>query len=184
MKSINLTKNEVKSKNIVLIITSIITLLIGLSFFFTDFIPLIDSESLFYIVMLLYFGISFANYMLTKNMTGMHYLYISLVSMIAGFSGFKFIDNPTNIVIALTLCFWFITMIIIKLIRINILRNERNYSVFVNLFSLSMFILLGILTITNIYVEITNASMMLGFFFTVNGLLDLIENIGNIKFCK
>ena len=30
----NLTKNEVKNKNIILIITSILTLLLGVSFFF------------------------------------------------------------------------------------------------------------------------------------------------------
>ena len=64
------------------------------------------------------------------------------------------------------------------------LRNQNNYSVFINIFSLSLFILLGFLTITNIYRGISNINLMLGFFFTVNGILNIIETIGNIKFCK
>ena len=75
-------------------------------------------------------------------------------------------------------------MLIIKLIRIENLRNNLNISVFVNLFTMSMFILLGFLTLVNIYKEISNIAMMLGFFFVVYGILNLIETIANIKLCK
>ncbi len=184
MKTINLTKDEVKSKNIVLIITSILTLLIGLSFFFTSGVKFIDSGLIFYIVMLLYFGLEFTNYLLTKNLTGMNSLYISLACIIASFSGLKYIDEPSNMVISITLIGWIIMMVIIKLIRIEDLRNQRNYSLFINLFSMSLFILLGILTVTNIYMDITNECLMLGFFFTINGILNMFETFGNIKFCK
>ena len=49
---------------------------------------------------------------------------------------------------------------------------------------MSMFILLGFLTLVNIYKEISNITMMLGFFFVVYGILNLIETIANIKLCK
>ena len=75
-------------------------------------------------------------------------------------------------------------MLIIKLIRIEDLRNKMNYSVFINIFSMSLFILLGFLTITNLYKGITNQVMVLGFFFTINGILNILEVIGNVKFCK
>lgn len=184
MKNIKLTKDEIKSKNIVLLITSICVLIIGGAFFFYNFIPFMDSILTFYIVMLLYFGMEFINYLLTKNQTGMHYLYISLISLLASVSGIIYYNYPSNDLITITLICWFIMMVIIKLIRIFTLRNERNYSVFINLFSMSMFILLGIFTVTNIFMSISNESMMIGFFFTVHGILDLIETLGNIKFCK
>ncbi|MBQ3021394.1 MAG: hypothetical protein IJD92_04125 [Bacilli bacterium] len=184
MKNIKLTKNELKTKNIVLFITSILTILLGVSFFFNDYITFFDGCEIFYIVMLLYFGLEFTNYLLTRALTGMNSLYIALANIIACFSGIKYMNEQSNMVISITLIGWMIIMVIIKLIRIEDLRNKNNYSIFINIFSLSLFILLGFLTITNIYMEITNICLMLGFFFTVNGILNMIETFGNIKFCK
>ncbi len=180
----NLTKNEVKNKNIILIITSILTLLLGVSFFFERSISFIDGCEIFYVIMLLYFGLEFTNYLLTKNQTGMNSLYISLACLIASVSGLKYMDEPSNLVLTITLIGWMVIMLIIKLIRIEDLRNKMNYSVFINIFSMSLFILLGFLTITNLYKGITNQVMVLGFFFTINGILNILEVIGNVKFCK
>jgi len=184
IRNVKLTKDEIKSKNIILIITSILVLMLGVSFFFNKYIEFLEGSEIFYVVMLLYFGFEFTNYLLTKKVTGMHSLYISLTCMIASFSGLKYINEPSNMVISITLIGWMTLMLIIKLIRIEDLRNKNNYSVFINIFTMSLFILLGFLTITNIYKEISNINLMLGFFFTVNGILNLIENIGNIKFIK
>lgn len=184
MKNIKLTKDGVKSKNIVLIITSIFILMLGVSFFFSDFITFLNGCEIFYVVMLLYFGAEFTNYLLTREITGMHSLYISLASLIASVSGLKYMNEPTNMVLSITLAGWMVIMIIIKLIRIEDLRKELNNSVFINIFSMSLFILLGFLVVTNLYNGISNECFILGFFFTANGVLNLIENIGNIKFCK
>ena len=184
MKNIKLTKDEVKSKNIVLFITSIIVLLLGISFFFYDFITFIDGCEIFYVVMLLYFGCEFTNYLLTRKLTGMNHLYISLSCLIASVSGLKYINEATNMVLSITLAGWMIIMIVIKLIRIEELRNQLNNSVFINIFSMSLFILLGFLVITNLYISLSNECLMLGFFFVANGILNIIETTGNIKFCK
>ena len=47
-----------------------------------------------------------------------------------------------------------------------------------------LFILLAFLVVTNIMQELSNINLMLGFYFTVNGILNIIETLGNIKFCK
>lgn len=184
MKNIKLTNDEVKSKNIILIITSVFVLLMGISFFFNDFITFLDSCEIFYVVMLLYFGAEFTNYLLTRKITGMHSLYIALTCLIASVSGLKYMNEPSNMVLSITLASWMVIMIVIKLIRIEDLRNKLNNSVFINIFSMSLFILLGFLVITNLYLNISNECLMLGFFFTANGILNLIETLGNIKFCK
>ena len=184
MKNIKLTKDEVKSKNLILIITSVFILMLGVSFFFSDFITFLNGCEIFYVVMLLYFGAEFTNYLLTRKITGMNSLYISLVSLIASVSGLKYMNEPSNMVISITIAGWMVIMIIIKLIRIEDLRKELNNSVFINIFSMSLFILLGFLVVTNLYNGISNECFILGFFFTANGVLNLIENIGNIKFCK
>ena len=184
IKNIKLTKDEIKTKNIILIITSIFILFLGISFFLSTYIKFFQSSEIFYLIMLLYFGAEFTNYLLTRKVTGMHSLYISLACIIAALSGLKYMSEASNMVISFTLIGWITIMIIIKLIRIEDLRNKNNYSVFINLFSLSLFILLGFLVVTNIYLKISNTNLMLGFYFTVNGILNIIETIGNIKFCK
>ena len=176
MKNIKLTKDEIKSKNMVL--------LIGMSFFFIKFITFIDGCELFYVAMLLYFGCEFANYILTRKVTGMHSLYVSLACLIASVSGLKYMNEPSNMVLSITLASWMIIMIVIKLFRIEELRSELNNSVFINIFSMSLFILLGFLVVTNLYLSISNEALMLGFFFVANGILNIIETVGNIKFCK
>ena len=181
MKRVEVIKNENKSKNIVVIITSILTLLIGISFFFTKYITLFDGCSVFYIAMLLYFGLEFTNYLLTKKTTGMDNLYKSLACIIASVSGLIYMKEQTNLVIGYTLVGWLIIMLIIKLIRIEDLRNKLNSIVFINIFTMSLFILLGFLVSTNIFMRITNIPLILGFFFTSNGVLNLVEVIANIK---
>ena len=184
MKKIVLTKDEKRQKNIIIFITSIITLLIGISFFFNKYITDIDPCIIFYIVMLIYFGLEFSNYLLTKEITNMDYLYKSLAYIIASVSGLLYMDQKSSLVIGYTLVGWFIMMIVIKLIRIEDLRDNLNNGVFVNIFSMSLFILLGFLILTNIFTGITNQSLILGFFFTANGVINLVENISAIKFDK
>ena len=184
IKNIKLTKNEIKSKNIILILTSIFILFLGISFFLSDYVTFLESSEIFYVIMLLYFGAEFTNYLLTRKVTGMHSLYSSLACIIASFSGIKYINEPSNMVISITLIGWITMMVIIKLIRIDDLRNQNNNSFFINIFTMSLFILLAFLVVTNIKQELSNINLMLGFYFTVNGILNIIENIGNIKFCK
>lgn len=184
MKDIRITKDEEKTINIVLIITSVLTLLLGLSFFFDKYIEFLDGCEIFYIVMLLYFGLEFTNYLLTKKYTGMHHLYISLACIISSASGLKYMNEPSNYVVGLTLIGWIIIMIIIKLIKIEELRNKLDSRVFINIFTMSLFILLGFLVSTNIILNITNECLILGFFFTANGIFNLVEVISNLKLKK
>ena len=93
-------------------------------------------------------------------------------------------NDPTNVVLSISLGGWMIIMVIIKLIKIEELRKSLNCSIFINIFSMSLFILLGFLVITNLYMRLSNPCLILGFFFTANGILNLIENIGEIKFTK
>ena len=182
MKDIKLTKSEKKTKNIILIITSVLSLLIGISFFFNDYIPFLDGCEIFYVVMLLYFGLEFTNYLLTRKLTGMDSLYKSLACIIASVSGLSYMNEPSEMVIGYTLIGWLVIMLIIKLIKIEDMRKKFNPGIYINIFTMSLFILLGFLITTNVFIKITNQPMILGFFFTANGVINLVENIAVVKF--
>ena len=173
-----------KSLSIVLIITSILTLLIGIVFFLNSYFKTLNGSLIFYIAMLLYCGVEFANYILTKKITNKDSLYKALVCIIASVSGLKYLNEPSSGVIGVTLSGWMFIMLIIKLIRIEDLRKSSNNALIINIFTMSLFILLGFLVITNIFKGITNEVMILGFFFTANGIINLIETIGFIRFKK
>ena len=184
MKKVVINQKEKKSKNIVIIVTSILTLLIGVSFFFNKYVRFFDGNEIFYVAMLLFFGLDFINYILTRKFTGVDYLYKSLASIIASVSGLLYIDEQASLVIGYTLVGWLIIMLVIKLIKIEELRDNLNPLVFVNIFTMSLFILLGFLVSTNIFLEISNIPLLLGFFFTINGIINMIENVGSIVFDK
>jgi uncharacterized membrane protein HdeD (DUF308 family) len=71
---------------------------------------------------------------------------------------------------------WIGIMTIIKLIKLDYYHDRNNGMVYVNLVTFSLFLLLGILTSVNLYFNQTVQTLMLGFFFTVNGLLQLSED--------
>ena len=177
-------KNKNRFENLVLIISSILSLLVGISFFFKDIFEFLNGSLVFYVGMLICFGIEIATYILTRKSYGNYSLFKALTYLRASVSGLKYMEEPSSNVIGYTLVGFSIIMIIIKLIRIDDLRNEGNTSVFINLFSMSLFILLSFLVITNIFKGITNEVLILGFFFVANSVLNLIENVGYIRFKK
>ena len=79
-------------------------------------------------------------------------------------------------VLSLTLISWVGIMSIIKLIKLDYYHDRENGMFYVNLVTFSLFLLLGILTSVNLYFNATVQTLMLGFFFVVNGLLDLAED--------
>ena len=111
-------------------------------------------------------------------------LYKSLAALIASVSGLLYMDKTTNLVVGYTLVGWLVIMLVIKLIKIEDLRNKLNNGVFINIFTMSLFILLGFLVSTNIFMGITNIPLLLGFFFIANGVINIGETISNIWFDK
>ena len=49
-------------------------------------------------------------------------------------------NEQSDLVIGFTLVGWLIIMLIIKLIKIEELREKLNYSIFINIFTMSLFI--------------------------------------------
>ena len=67
-------------------------------------------------------------------------------------------------------------MAVIKLIKLDYYHDRENGMFYVNLVTFSLFLLIGILTSVNLYFSETVQVLMLGFFFVINGLLNLAED--------
>lgn len=164
-----------KNKKLFSIISSLAILFIGIFLLvFPNLIVDVDNvNTLFYTIMYIYAMIIFCDYFITREDGDYEKLFTALACTLAGTSGIIFNLESTPMVLSLTLISWVSIMAIIKLIKVDYLmdRNNKMWNVKIVLFG--SFILIGILTSINLYYEITTQTLILGFFFLINGLLEL-----------
>lgn len=83
------------------------------------------------------------------------------------------LDNPLNL--ALVLFVWIILMSLIKLRECDYYHDHKNKLWTLNVINLILFILTGILAAINLYCTSDVQILVLGFFFLVNGILELMD---------
>ncbi len=82
-------------------------------------------------------------------------------------------DNPLNL--AMVLFVWIILMSLTKLKESDYYHDKKNKMWQLNITTLILFILTGILTTINLYCTSDIQILILGFFFLINGILDLMD---------
>lgn len=169
-------KKERKIKNKVNLISSSMILVLGILLFIFPWFGLEEPASLLYILFAVYAGVKLIEYIITRNGTDHENLYTAIACALASLSGFKFHSYSAPMVLSLTLISWVGIMSIIKLIKLDYYHDRENGMFYVNLITFSLFLLLGLLTSINLYFDANVQTLMLGFFFVVNGLLSLAEN--------
>ena len=84
-------------------------------------------------------------------------------------------DSPWNL--ALVLFIWIILMSLTKLKESDYYHDRKNKLWVLNIANLIVFILSGILATINLYYTSDIQTLVLGFFFLINGILELIDPI-------
>lgn len=82
-------------------------------------------------------------------------------------------DSPWNL--ALLLFVWIILMSLTKLKESDYYHDRQNKLLKLNVFNLLLFILVGILTTVNLYYTSDIQILVLGFFFLIHGILELMD---------
>lgn len=82
-------------------------------------------------------------------------------------------DSPWNL--ALLLFIWIILMSLTKLKESDYYHDRKNKLWKLNVFNLLLFILVGILTTVNLYYTSDIQILVLGFFFLIHGILELMD---------
>lgn len=170
------TEKQTKLRNKLNIGVSIILILLGIFLLIFPWFGKTAPNKLLYLLFSIYGGIKIIEYILTRNEKDYEDLYTGIACVLAATSGFKFSSYSTAMVLSLTLVSWIGIMAIIKLIKLDYYHDRENKMFYVNLITFSLFLLLGLLTSINLYFELTVQTLILGFFFVVNGLLNLAED--------
>ncbi len=164
---------KLTKKQIYTLISSLLLVLIGI--ILLSFRNLMDNANyLFYYIMDFYALIKLIEYFLTKKAKEYKNLLIAIVSLLAGSIGFIFNLNDTPMVLSITLTSWVSLVSIIKLIKVDYLMDRQNKMWYIEIIFLGIFILIGILTSINLYFNATVQILVLGFFFLINGILEMV----------
>ena len=170
-------KKEIKLRDKTNLIVSSVLLLIGLLILVVPFLGFMEPNMLLYVVFSIYALIKIIEVIITKNYGGDNEdIYTAIACALAAISGFKYINYDPPMVLSITLASWVSIMAIIKLIKLDYYHDRENGMLYVNLVTFSLFILIGLLTSINLYFNETVQVLMLGFFFIINGLLNLAED--------
>lgn len=163
-----------KPKQKVDFIIDLILMIIGIINIFLGVIHFNNIKSLFVIIMFLYTILNLVQYLLTKKNKDLEGLYTFLASLtIAIVAIFINLDNTNNL--TLLLLSWVILMSVIKFIKTDYYNDRKDRMWKIRIFTLVVFMIAGVLT--GISFNFTNdvKVLVLGYFFFIHGLLELID---------
>lgn len=175
MKNRELTKNYNKTKNFVNFICNALTFILGLLFFIIPTVSNMEPNKILFIVMLLYFGIKVSEYILTRQSHDNELVWTFIACALGAASAIEYMELKPSTLVSIALGVWILIMTIIKLIKITEYRENENNLMYVNIITMSLFVMIGVLSIISIYRNIFNINLIMGFFFIINGLLCTFE---------
>lgn len=175
MKNRELSKNYRKTKNIINFYSSLSVVILGILFFLVPTISNMEPNKILFVVMLLYFGIKISEYILTSKAKDSETIWVAIANALAAAAAVQYGSVESNILVSVSLSVWALILTIIKLIKINEYRDKENTLMYFNIVTMSLFVLLGILSVISIYREVVNINLILGYFFIVEGILHSLE---------
>ena len=177
-------KNEktISKRDKINLLVSGVLILCGIMLVIYPLFGELSPNRLLYIILSIYGVIKLIEYVKSRLEGDKEDLYTGILCIIVALSGIKFLNNDTVIVISLTLASWTGLMAIIKLIKLDYYHDRGNIMIYTNLVTFSLFLLMGLLTSINLYFEHSIQTLILGYFFIINGLLNLLEDAVRISF--
>lgn len=168
-----------KRKQIVDFIIAVALIIVGSLVLTFPLLKVVNVKYIFIGVLAFYGIMNLIQFILTskeKDFEGLLTMIASIITLLL--LGFLEVENnPLNL--ALTLFAWIVLMSMIKLKKCDYY-HDRNRSIWIfRLITLILFILIGLLSVINLYYEAEVQILVLGFFYFVHGVLELIDPVTN-----
>lgn len=168
-----------KRKQLVDLIIAIFLILTGCSLLVFPLVNFLNVKNIFLGVLIIYAILNFIKFLLTfksKDYEGLLTFLASVVTMIVALN----VDislKPWNL--AITLFVWIIMMSLIKLKKSDYYNDRNSKMWIIKIANLILFIVAGILATINLYYTVDIQILVLGFFFFINGILELVDPLAN-----
>ncbi len=162
-------------RTLVEFITSCILIICGGVITILPILNIEDIKIVFITILIIYGVIHLVKNLLimkTKEYSGIKTFIASVITLIIMLF-LDVTDSPWNL--ALILFIWVILMSLIKLKESDYYHDNKNKLWKLNIINLVIFIIVGILTTINLYYTGDIQILVIGFFFLINGILELMD---------
>lgn len=164
-----------KKKELVDLITGISLMLLAGVILLLPTFKINDLSFILKIVFGFYALIKLTQFILILKNKDFESLFTCFISMGALISLFFIEDSTKNMVLVLMI--WMGLMCLIKLKKADFYHDRHNKMWILRLFILFAFLSSGLLTGINLYYEESVQTIIVGFFFLINGILDIVDPI-------
>ncbi len=168
-----------KRKQIVDLVTAVTLIIVGSLLLIFPLLKIINVKYIFMGVLSFYGVMNLIQYLLTtksKDYEGLFTMIASIITLII--LGLVNIEkNPLNL--ALTLFVWITLMSLIKLKKCDYYHDRHKKIYILRIITLILFVLTGLLCTINLYYEPQVQVLVLGFFYFIHGILELVDPITN-----
>mgnify|MGYP005789540701 CR=1 FL=1 len=164
-----------KKKELVDLIASISLMLIAVVILLLPTFKVNDLSFILKTIFGFYALIKFTQFILILKEKDFESLFTCLISLGALISLFLIDFTTKNMVLVLMI--WMALMCLIKLKKADFYHDRKNRMWVLRLFILFAFLTSGLLTGLNLYYEESVQTIIVGFFFLINGILDIVDPI-------
>ena len=164
-----------KKKQIVDLIIALILVLCGSLLLIFPLLSFINVKKIFLVVLIVYGLLNLIQFLLTikdKDYEGLFTAFASFITIVV-VSSLDIEKVPWYL--ALSLFIWIILMSLIKLKKADYYHDRKNNVWILKIVTLILFILSGLLTIINLYYSSDVQILVLGFFYLIHGILELLD---------
>lgn len=168
-----------KRKQIVDSVTAVLLIVIGSVVLIFPLLNIINVKYIFIGVLTFYGIMNLIQFLLTskdKDYEGLFTMFASIVALLI-----IALRSPdlTPLDLALTLFIWMSLMSLIKLKKCDYYHDRHKNIYILKIITLILFILSGLLTVINLYYQAKVQVLVLGFFYFIHGILELVDPITN-----
>lgn len=165
-----------KKKQITDLSTGVILIAISVIILMLPTFKITNVKYILGISLIIYTIVNFIKYLITRESKDKEGIYTAIISLaIALIVFFSDMSRPKNL--ALTLFSFVILMVIMRTIKADYYHDRHNKMWVLEIVSLILFMLVGYLTCVNLYYSADIQVIVLGFFFFINGMLEIFDPI-------
>ena len=162
-------------KQIVDLITAIILIVVGSALLIFPILEVINVKIIFMVVLGIYGAMNLIQFILTRNSKDYEGLFTTIASVIVLIIVANLNVNKVPWYLAIALFTWIILMALIKLKKADYYNDRKNKVWILKIVTLILFVLTGLLTTLNLYYTNDIQILVLGFFYLIHGILELLD---------
>lgn len=162
-------------KQIVDLVTAVILILCGSILLVFPLFNIINIKIIFISVLAFYGIMNLIQFLLTYKSKDYEGLFTTVASLIALIVAWKLNIESIPWYLAVALFVWIILMSLIKLKKADYYNDRKHSAWILKIVTLILFILTGLLTTINLYYTSDVQILVLGFFYLIHGILELLD---------